>query len=169
MEYSIRKANKCDFSKCQKLSEKFCMKNVEDNTKGFIGSSLDSEDYDDLYVAKCGREILGMVVIRDLDSEDAEFYEIKLPKKAKIIEKFLVDAQYRGIGVGSALLKFAEKKFSDFEFYADIAHEPFENIASKKCFIKNGYKQINIVPYYKEELNLETTWAVFKKPKRAVR
>ncbi len=137
------------------------MKLVKDKNEGFIGSPLDKEDIKNLYIVKIDGKIAAMMVLRPFNEADAAFYEIKMPNKALVILRFLVDKKFRNQGLGSDLINFAKEKFKGYALFADICFAPFRNFPSENCFIKNGFKKINTVAYFKKELNLDTLWSVY--------
>lgn len=148
-EYYIRKANEKD---AEEIYEG--MKNIYENLDDkslfvlddykFIRKQICEEGFAVVACNKAGRIIGSLIVRYPKMAEDNLGYDIRLAEKEidKVahIETAVVDSEFRGHGIQGEMLDYAEKIIDPLIHHYLMATVAPYNPASKKTFLKHGYK-----------------------------
>ena len=150
----VREATKDDLSGAISLSKKHCYNNVKHREEGFTLKPITSNYAGNVYVAEVDNKIVGTACVRKFSEKDFGYYEVDKSEKAMEIEKVTVDENYRGLGIGSAIIKFILKKFPGTKLCTSILEDPVENKNSKRLFKKNGFICRKFKECYHKDLDL---------------
>lgn len=150
----IKKADEDELKQAILLSEKYCYENTPDRSHGFTLRPIDESYFGSVYVAKINEKIVGAACVTDFSKEDYKRYGVSNNSKCKEIGKVTVNEDYRGMKIGSKILKFIFREFPNLNFYATIMEKPVENKASKRLFESLGFKRYKIINLFHEDLNL---------------
>ena len=134
MFFTIRKANKKDEKIiCDLFFEMLKTIYNTDDVQGYEEGYLDnffSDGENVIYVAENEGEIVGYISV-EVHREDRVFI---------YIDDFSVSKEYRGNGIGNALLNEAEKYASSLSIPVSSLHVEKSNERALKFYSKNGYK-----------------------------
>ena len=134
MIFTIRKANKKDEKIiCDLFFEMLKTIYNTDDVQGYEEGYLDnffSDGENVIYVAENEGEIVGYISV-EVHREDRVFI---------YIDDFSVSKEYRGNGIGNALLNEAEKYASSLSIPVSSLHVEKSNERSLNFYSKNGYK-----------------------------
>ena len=98
-------------------------------------------DNQEIFVALENTNVIGFMIT---GIKDKRYNEILVPKKYLVIDTLAVDENYRGQGIGSELIKYAEKLGENLECTDLYITVNPENEIAINCYKKQGFKIKNI-------------------------
>lgn len=139
MEFSIRRAEKCDVPRINELFiEMLCSIHHTDNHPGYADGALDyyftTED-DIIYAAEKNGEIIGFLAVEGHHDEGMRY---------AYIDDFSVTAEHRSKGVGARLLDCAETFAREHRFPAVYLNAETFNRRALSFYEKHGYSIIEV-------------------------
>ena len=167
MEYTIeyRKAADSEYTQILELAKKYSYNNLLNKEGGFVINPLEEKYLKDTYVAIQEGKVLGMVSVRELSDADYDFFDVSRNEICRMIDKLVVEEDYRGQGIASNLLQYVVGKYLNNTLYAGVMCSPYKH--DKAAFV---CQNIGFEKYFEKELqNAEigqlVSWALLKKQK----
>lgn len=145
----FRKAKRTDISQIQNLILDNLETNVVNYENGFVQSKYDITKLSTTFVAEIYNEIIAICIIRNLDHNDVDVYNVNIAdiESSIYIYSVCVKKEYRSIGVAEALYKEIQELFLMHDLYVDIQHYPHNNIVSRKFHKKQGFNLLGTCIY----------------------
>ncbi|CAB50221.1 GNAT family N-acetyltransferase [Pyrococcus abyssi] len=102
-----------------------------------------TKEFDELYVYKENNRIIGTVALVYKGIKEKGIWwvpEELINERTGLIELFVVDPEFQGKGIGSALLEFAIKRLNSLGKDAYVV--TFPNIDAYRYYLKKGFKEV---------------------------
>lgn len=136
MPYTIREANANDADRInelfiQMLQTIYEREDVEGYEEGYLDKFFESGS-DLIYVAKADDLIIGFLSVEGHFEEKTPFI---------YLDDFSVAGEHRGNGVGTKLLRMAEKYAAEHDFENIFLHVEASNVQARRLYEKFGYEE----------------------------
>ena len=107
---------------------------------------------ENLYIYLDENIIKGFIVLNEFQDKEYEMIKWKYDAyKNLIIHILCINPKYKGQGIATTLIKFAEAFGEDNEYEAICLDSYIKNSNACRLYIKNGYEQRGIVTFRKGE------------------
>ena len=136
----IREATKTDAADLRRLNEKF--NGVSDISVDQIEYSIENNDHEEVFVAELEGVIVGFCCVQVFKSF---CYEVNY---AEITEIYIND-RFQGRGIGTMLLRYAERFFETENIKGFQLFTGGENVTAQSFYEKAGYKKTSEIMYRK--------------------
>lgn len=135
MNCTIRKATKTDIDKIQALFIQMLQtiyknKDVHGYENGYLNHFFDGDDI--IYVAEADGDIVGFLSIEVYAKEETPFL---------YLDDFSVVESYRGNGIGTKLLYFAEQYARKYHIEHIVLHAETFNLRAQRLYQRLGYEK----------------------------
>lgn len=139
-DVKIREATKTDAADLRRLNEKF--NGVSDISVEQIEYSIENNDHEEVFVAELEGVIVGFCCVQVFKSF---CYEVNY---AEITEIYIND-RFQGRGIGTMLLRYAERFFETENIKGFQLFTGGENVTAQSFDEKAGYKKTSEIMYRK--------------------
>lgn len=158
--------DKCKIEDLDKVIElsKACTMQIQNGVVIKVGISepVEVSDFQDLVVAKINDEVIGSLVMTNLNDDDKEWYGLSKNASPITIMKICTKESLRGNGVAGAMINFVKTQHKGKDIYVDIMASPMPNTKSRRAFESQGFMLEREAPYYFKDKNLHTSWWIYK-------
>lgn len=136
MPYTIREANAKDADRINELFIQMLQTIYEgEDVQGYEEGYLDKffeRDSDLIYVAESNDLVIGFLSVEGHFEEETPFI---------YLDDFSVAREHRGNGVGTKLLRLAERYAAEHDFENIFLHVEASNVRARKLYEKFGYEE----------------------------